>query len=37
MSELLALDVPSAPVQSIESIVEDEHLTEREMIHYLEN
>jgi len=31
------VDVPSAPVQSIESVVEDEHLTEREMFHYLEH
>jgi crotonobetainyl-CoA:carnitine CoA-transferase CaiB-like acyl-CoA transferase len=37
VSELLAVNVPSAPVLSIESVVEDEHPTEREMIHYLEH
>ncbi|MFB6299803.1 MAG: CaiB/BaiF CoA transferase family protein [Halobacteriales archaeon] len=34
---LLEAGVPCAPVQSIETIVEDPHLHAREMIHYLPN
>ncbi|MDY6818123.1 MAG: CoA transferase [Halobacteriales archaeon] len=34
---LLGANVPCAPVQSIDSIVEDPHLQAREMLHYLPN
>jgi crotonobetainyl-CoA:carnitine CoA-transferase CaiB-like acyl-CoA transferase len=34
---LLDVDVPCAPVKTIESIVDDPHLKERDMIHYLPN